>query len=257
MRKGTKARSVADVTQGTIIATVDIEASPDRVFRALASSEIVEWWGAPGVYRTTEWTGEVKVGGRWRAVGVEEKGKSFSVEGEFVEVDPPRKLVHTWKPDWDAGKATTVTYRLEPIDGGTRVTLRHEGFDGAASCSSHAEGWPMVLGWLQSFVEPKRPPRSFFLLRLIPPRPTFPVDMTAAERAVMMEHSRYWARLLEDGYVAAVGPVGDPKGAWGVAIVELDSEAELKSIEANDPVTKSGLGFRYEVLPMLSAIVRP
>ena len=49
--------------------------------RALASEEIVHWWGADGVYKTTEWTGDVRPGGRWRASGVEADGKPFAVEG--------------------------------------------------------------------------------------------------------------------------------------------------------------------------------
>src|SRR5688500_17337147 len=108
-----KARSVADFGEGRIVATVEIEAPPERVFRALASEEIVHWWGADGIYKTTEWTGDVRPGGRWRASGVAADGKSFAVEGEYLEADPPRKLVHTWKPTWDSGSATTVTYRLE------------------------------------------------------------------------------------------------------------------------------------------------
>ena len=63
--------------------------------------------------------------------------------------DAPRKLVHTWRAEWDAGNVTIVTYRLEPHDAGTRLTLRHEGFaDRSASCAGHTEGWERVLGWL-------------------------------------------------------------------------------------------------------------
>jgi len=51
--KRSRARSVADVGAGIIIATVDIAAPPDRVFRAVSSREIVDWWGAEGLYRTT------------------------------------------------------------------------------------------------------------------------------------------------------------------------------------------------------------
>src|SRR5262245_61913229 len=101
-------RSVADLSDGTIVATVEIAAPPERVYRALASDEIVKWWGAEGLYQTTEWTGDVKPGGRWRAAGVGADGKRFAVEGEFLEIDPPHKLVHTWQPDWDPGKPTRV-----------------------------------------------------------------------------------------------------------------------------------------------------
>jgi uncharacterized protein YndB with AHSA1/START domain len=61
---------------------------------------------------------------------VQADGAPFSVGGEFLEIDAPRKLVQTWKSDWDAGHVTTLTYRLEPMSEGTKVTVRHEGFVG-------------------------------------------------------------------------------------------------------------------------------
>jgi uncharacterized protein YndB with AHSA1/START domain len=106
------ARAIADLTAGSILATVDIAASPERVFRALASEDIVRWWGSDDMYRTTAWTGDVRVGGAWRSSGVAADGSEFSVGGEYLEVDPPRRLVHTWKPSWDEVGATTVTYTL-------------------------------------------------------------------------------------------------------------------------------------------------
>jgi hypothetical protein len=64
-----RARAVADLSEGLILATVEIAAPPERVFRALASEEICQWWVRPGVFDTREWTGDVRVGGRWRASG--------------------------------------------------------------------------------------------------------------------------------------------------------------------------------------------
>jgi uncharacterized protein YndB with AHSA1/START domain len=249
-----KVRSVADFAEGKIVATVEIEAPPERVFRALASEEIVHWWGADGIYKTTEWTGDVRPGGHWRASGVEADGKRFAVEGEYLETDPPHKLVHTWKPTWDPGSATTVTYRLEAIEGGTRVTLHHSGFTSRESCANHTDGWAMVLGWLKQHAAPK-PPRAFFLIRLLPPRPTFLFDMSEAEKRVMGEHVGYWKGLLGQGLAFAFGPVADPKGVWGVGIVEVEGEAAISALEKADPAIQSGLGFRYEVLPMPQAIV--
>jgi uncharacterized protein YndB with AHSA1/START domain len=136
-----RARAVADMTAGLILASVEIAAPPERVFRALASPEITEWWLAPGIFRTTEWSGELRVGGRWRAVGNVGGNERFELEGEFLEIDPPRKLVHTWHRAGTPGKPTVVTYLLEPLDGGTRITLRHAGFapDGRFATTCH--GW--------------------------------------------------------------------------------------------------------------------
>lgn len=147
-----EARAVADLSDGMLLATVEIAAPAERVFRALASEELVNWWGSADTYRTTKWTGDLRVGGAWRAEGLGADGKPFSVGGEFVELDPPRKLVQTWRPSWDGGSVTRLTYRLESISGGTRVTVRHEGFAGRReSCEGHAEGWQRVLDWLRAY----------------------------------------------------------------------------------------------------------
>ena len=94
--ENSRARAVADPAEGLILASVEIAAPPERIFRALVSREICEWWVRPGVFDTTDWTGDAYVGGRWRASGTD-SGRPYVIEGEFLEVDPPRKLVHTWQ----------------------------------------------------------------------------------------------------------------------------------------------------------------
>ena len=144
-------RAVADISEGVVHASVEIAASPERVFRALASEEQVAWWSTHSDYRTTKWQGDVRVGGAWRVDGVGADGVPFRIDGEFFEVDPPHKLVHTWRPAWESPHVTTVTYRLEAIPSGTRVTVRHEGFTGRPeSCRSHSNGWERVLDGLRS-----------------------------------------------------------------------------------------------------------
>lgn len=138
------ARAVADFAEGCVLASVEIAASPERVFVALASKEIVDWWVRPGVFDTREWTGDVRVGGRWRASGVA-RGQPYVLEGEFLEVDPPRKLVHTWHFAGAPETATTVVYLLERLDGGTRVTVRHSGFPAGESCANTSIGWETSL----------------------------------------------------------------------------------------------------------------
>lgn len=141
------ARAVADLSEGLILASVEIAAPPERVFRALTSKEITEWWVRPGVFDTREWTGDVRVGGRWEASGVGKDGP-YSLEGEFVEIDPPRRLVHTWHPVGAPAAATsTVTYMLEPFEGGTRITLRQSGI------LSRASGLGICVGWETSFAK--------------------------------------------------------------------------------------------------------
>ncbi|HEX4337109.1 MAG TPA: SRPBCC domain-containing protein [Polyangiaceae bacterium] len=193
------ARSVADVNAGMILASVEIAAPPERVFRALTTEEITQWWGSPEEYRTTSFTAELRVGGKWRTTGIGAKGDEFAVEGVYREIDSPRRLVQTWVAPWDGNNETVITYMLEPIEGGTRLTVKHEGFgERRESCSGHGEGWERVLGWLSRFLPPAQPSR-FFLLRLLAPRPTFQMDLTDEERDVMRRHAGYWAGLLPAG----------------------------------------------------------
>lgn len=249
-------RAVADLTEGTILATVDIEAPADRVFRALTSDEITQWWGSPDTYRVTGWTADVRPGGRWRSEGVGADGVPFSVEGEFLEVVPARKLVQTWKAAWDGGNVTTITFQLEPIEGGTRLTLWHKGFSGRPeSCQGHTQGWERVLGWLTRYVAPAAPAERYFLCRLLPPRPTFAQDMNADEAELMKRHGAYLTGLLQHGKVVVFGPVGDPKGAWGVVIMRGASDKDVNALLDADPTILSKSGFRYEVLPMMRAVL--
>jgi uncharacterized protein YndB with AHSA1/START domain len=64
-----RARAVADVAEGLVLASVEVAAAPERVFQALASKEITDWWVRPGVFDTREWTGDVRrvAGGERRA----------------------------------------------------------------------------------------------------------------------------------------------------------------------------------------------
>jgi uncharacterized protein YndB with AHSA1/START domain len=146
-------RAVADIADGLILASVDISVPRERVFHALTTgAEVVKWWGSAETYRTTSYVADIRVGGQWRAEGRDADGKPYSVGGEFLEVDPPCKLVQTWKYDWGEGLETKLTYHLDVIEGGTRLTVRHEGFRSQLeACQGHSEGWAMVLGWLADY----------------------------------------------------------------------------------------------------------
>lgn len=70
----------------------------------------------------------------------------YTLSGEFLEVDPPRRVVQTWSdPDWP-GVTSTLSYDLTPAQNGTRITLRHEGgFALPLICAN------ICLGWETSF----------------------------------------------------------------------------------------------------------
>ena len=89
--------------------------------------------------------------------------------------------------------------------------------------------------------------KQFFALKLIPPRPTFAQDMTEEERSIMQEHVAYWMGLMKQGKVVVFGPVLDPQGVYGLGVVAVDSEEEVKQMTASDPAIKVN---RYEYYPM-------
>jgi len=91
----------------------------------------------------------------------------------------------------------------------------------------------------------------YFALKLVPCRPTFSKDMTAEERAIMQQHIVYWKDLMDKGKVIAFGPVLDPAGAYGLGIIEADSEDEVKAFIADDP---AGVINTYEYYQMLAVV---
>jgi uncharacterized protein YndB with AHSA1/START domain len=145
------ARAVADLTDGVILASVEIAASPERVFRAISSEEIASWWGSSETYRVTHWAGDVRPGGWWRSEGVSADGTPFAVSGDILRVEPPFLLVHTWRYEHKPDDVTTVRFQIDPIPGGARLTVRHEGFTDRAACEGHSSGWERVLTWLTAF----------------------------------------------------------------------------------------------------------
>jgi uncharacterized protein len=89
--------------------------------------------------------------------------------------------------------------------------------------------------------------KKHFFLKLNSPRPSFQNDMDSGERIVMQQHVEYWKPYVENGVVVVLGPVFDPKGGFGIATVEIDSEEHLHEVIAKDPA--NGL-CSYEVYPM-------
>lgn len=97
--------------------------------------------------------------------------------------------------------------------------------------------------------------KQSFFLRLIPPRPTFHMDMSDDERRVMGEHAAYLKGHFDAGRVLIYGPVLAASGAFGMAVLHVADEAEARRIIDADPTVKAGLN-RYELFPMPVAIAR-
>lgn len=138
-----------------IVREIWIDAPPERVFRAWTDpAEVTTWWRIPGAYATEEAEIDLRVGGGYRFAGTSEARGRFQVSGEYRSVEPGRRLVYTWNPDWDddaTGSVVTITFDAE--NGGTRVGVEHIGFATEASREGHDSGWPAVAAQLKGYLE--------------------------------------------------------------------------------------------------------
>jgi uncharacterized protein len=91
--------------------------------------------------------------------------------------------------------------------------------------------------------------KQHYYFKLIAPRPTFPMDMTDQERALMEEHGAYCAREFDAGKLLLYGPVMAPDGAFGVGILEVADADEARQFGENDPSVRAGMN-RFEFYPM-------
>ena len=134
---------------------IDIKAPPDRVWRALTdTAELSAWF-------------QVKIEGKvapGKEVWMQHAGQRFRVL--FVEMTPPTRFVWQWHPgavdpsvDYSLEPRTTVTFTLEPYEGGTRLSVAETGFNEisllrrAKVYQDNVGGWTEVLVWLQKYVE--------------------------------------------------------------------------------------------------------
>ncbi|MFI5221581.1 MAG: YciI family protein [Bacteroidia bacterium] len=72
-------------------------------------------------------------------------------------------------------------------------------------------------------------------------------DMNEEEKAIMQQHEAYWKELLDKGIVIVYGPVMDPRGGYGIGVIEAENEEQVKQLTANDPANKIN---RYKIFPM-------
>lgn len=99
-----------------------------------------------------------------------------------------------------------------------------------------------------------QPGDRFFFCRLLPPRPSFAMDLTPDELAAMRRHAAYWTSLLARGTAIVFGPVADPAGPWGMGVLRLRAGESLESFVSQDPAILADIGLRYETTPMPKAI---
>jgi len=143
--------------------TIEIRATPERVWQALTSKEELSAWFQVAIEGTIAAGSEVWM----RSTHPTHAGMRWPVR--IVELTPPRRMVWRWHPgavdptvDYSKESQTTVTFSLEPWAKGTRLSVAETGFDEislarrAKVFADNRQGWAEVLVWLQSHVETTR-----------------------------------------------------------------------------------------------------
>ena len=149
------ATSAVTPDNDAVVAEVFIAAPPERVFQAITDpKQMPLWWGQQGLYRVTDWKAELRPGGKWQSDGVGADGTSFRVEGEYLEVDPPRLLVHTWIASYSGAMKTVVRWELSATKAGSRVKVTHSGLAvQPIARKDYVGGWPGLLELLRKYCE--------------------------------------------------------------------------------------------------------
>lgn len=93
--------------------------------------------------------------------------------------------------------------------------------------------------------------KKYFVLHLLPSRPDFAQTMNDEERAIMMKHVGYWTELMNAGKVIVFGPVMGPDAVYGLGVICVEDEQEVKDFIAHDTAATIN---RYEYFPMRAVV---
>jgi uncharacterized protein YndB with AHSA1/START domain len=132
-----------------------LDAPGERVYRALTEpAELAKWWGPHG-FTTPEIELNLSVGGGYRFTMQPPEGDPFHLAGEFLEIDPPRRLAYTFRweePDPD-DRETIVRLGLAAVGTATGVTLSQGSFATEARLALHRSGWTDSFEKLRDLLE--------------------------------------------------------------------------------------------------------
>jgi uncharacterized protein YndB with AHSA1/START domain len=154
----------------TQVYRVYIKATPQAIWDAITKPEWSQRYGYGGIVEY-----DLRPGGRYRGLASQAMrsggAPEVAVDGEVVEVDPPHKLVQTWRMLMEDGMAaegfTRLTHEIEPVgDGVTKLTLIHDLtgaprlqllLSGGMESEGAGGGWSWVLSDLKSLLETGSP----------------------------------------------------------------------------------------------------
>jgi uncharacterized protein YndB with AHSA1/START domain len=126
-----------------------IRTTPERLWEAIVDPEIRAKYNF-GAGVTSDW----KVGSPLK-MGVSSAGMELG-DGEILEIDPPRRLVHTmtalWSDEVKAEGASRVTWAIEQVEDSCHLTVTHDQLREGANDQLFG-GWPMILSGLKTWLE--------------------------------------------------------------------------------------------------------
>lgn len=133
------------------------DASPEALFDAWFTREQWQAWIGPENCQCEVPLLEPKVGGRYRIAMTLSDGRTIPIDGVFKTVNRPHALAFTWQWALNGGGETLVRLAFRAVDGGTEVTLIHEGLPTATDRENNGVGWNGALNKLARFVKGEKP----------------------------------------------------------------------------------------------------
>jgi uncharacterized protein YndB with AHSA1/START domain len=127
-------------TSPAVVVSRRVAAPAQRVFDAWTTPELLQQWWGPGPVSCPEAHVDLRVGGRYRICNALPDGGMLWIEGEFAEVDPPRRLVYSWQHEPNLREPTRVTVTFEADGASTLVTVTHELLP-LPAITEHTMGW--------------------------------------------------------------------------------------------------------------------
>lgn len=125
------------------------DAEPNTVFRAITTPSLVQRWMGPEGSQCTVEEMEFTLGGRLRLQVAFPDGPTFVLHGFYEQIQPPRRLVHSWGMEGEPLESTVV-WDLEPVGTGTRLRLSHHGLTLPEDVTQNDAGWRHLLDRLEA-----------------------------------------------------------------------------------------------------------
>jgi uncharacterized protein YndB with AHSA1/START domain/biotin operon repressor len=127
-----------------------IRTTPERLWQAITDPDIRSKYNF-GAGVTSDWT----PGSRLQ-LGHPGASGGLLADGDVLEVDPPRKLVHTmtalWSDEVKSEGSSRVTWEIEQVADSCRLTVTHDQLHEDANSQIYG-GWPMILSGLKTWLE--------------------------------------------------------------------------------------------------------